>query len=80
MIDLDALEALAKAATPKGWTPEKCSCGHPACDKWRIQEWPAVNLPKGDVDLIVAARNALPELIAEVRRLRQLLTEAKDEK
>lgn len=85
---LDELEALAEAATPGPWVvgddasqviaPCPC-CGLIAtCDPYGI--------PTGDRDydlqhhynsgFIAASRQAIPELIAEVRRLRQLLSAA----
>lgn len=76
--ELTKLEALSSAATPGPWS-EFCESGdwwvsqkdefdgphawvfNSNTDFWNKQE---------DVDLVVAARNALPALIAEVRRLR----------
>ena len=60
-IDLDELERLAAAATPGRWAHDR--------------EWvDALNvlLPtEADAAFVAAARNALPDLIAEVRRLRE---------
>lgn len=81
--ELTKLEALSSAATPGPWS-EFCESGdwwvsqkdefdgphawvfNSNTDFWNKQE---------DVDLTVAARNALPALVAEVRRLRAVSQE-----
>jgi hypothetical protein len=75
--ELDALEKLAAAATPGPWTiqfttmstrvygpPESFVCGMPAIDDPTVEP---------DAHFIAAAREAVPALIAEVRRLRKLV-------
>lgn len=81
--ELQRLEALEQAATGAPWS-EFCESGdwwvsrkdefdgpgdwvfNSNTDFWNKQE---------DVDFVVAARNALPALIAEVRRLRAIIAQ-----
>lgn len=93
MIDLEALEALAAAATPGPWKTCGASDGRCACnlvwssdgeDRHRGRWTGIVDAgPHGVFDrspsreeqisnaaFIAAARDAVPELVAEVRRLR----------
>lgn len=84
-VDLDALQALCDAATPGPWTAERdavyreppaygawrqlarmCAHAENFTNEHRWEEW-------HNAAFIAAARTALPELIAEVRRLRALL-------
>lgn len=78
--DLNRLEALANAATPGPWEAENdCGTGilsgmlggrprmMPFGDVWTF----------ADAVFIAAARTAVPELIAEVRRLRERLERCK---
>ena len=75
-IDIDKLEALQKSATPGPWI-------HGYQDPRSIFADDAgpsfICTPghDGDADLFVAVRNALPELLAEVRRLRRIEEAAK---
>lgn len=74
-VDIEKLEALAKAATPLPWRVET----EVTRDGWGLL-WPitsiesgddnvAENLTTGDAAYILAACNAAPELIARVREL-----------
>ena len=77
--DLDAIEARANAARPGPWlTPEQAgdpykvdALDHEGCDVW---PWggPDGNDEQGKLDMIFAyaAREDVPKLIAEIRRLR----------
>ena len=72
MIDLDELERLLKApgATPGPWEQDRnyvrrqWGGGLTSCDR------------TGDAALIVALRNAAPELIAEIRSLKETVKAA----
>ena len=74
MIDLDALEALERAATPAPWRRRTTADGETiyADDALvaDVQGWITGGTDKHDAELIVNGRNALQALIAEVRRLR----------
>ena len=80
IINLDALKALDQAATPGPWT-----AGGPYVRRHEVvvaQRLPFVELTsdtegEANATLIAAARNALPELVAEVERLRAELAETK---
>ena len=69
MSDLDRLEALRAAATPGEWTTYPSRSGQPGLVHIKIPNsmhptaWPA------DAALIVAAVNALPDLIGRIREL-----------
>ena len=69
MSDLDRLEALRAAATPGEWTTYPSRSGQPGLVHVKIPDsmhptaWPA------DAALIVAAVNALPDLIGRIREL-----------
>jgi hypothetical protein len=78
--DLDYLDRLCSEATPGPWATIGCDkhlervdlscfCVRASVDGKRIRDVP-------DLLFIAAARTALPDLVAEVRRLRALLTEA----
>ena len=79
MIDIDALEALERAATPGPWTATNRVRDDGV---WMVERDGDDLIADIDGDnhecdaanaaLIAAARNALPELIAEVRRHRAL--------
>lgn len=76
-LDLDALAKLEKAACPAEWTFSEsyvdnkaiCRLGKCASIHYKGGHWTAAQYANGR--LIVAARNALPALIEEVRRLRK---------
>lgn len=72
MIDLDELERLDREATPGPW--KIAITKFPSGDsEWEYQlatERGHAATPYSDFALIVAARNALPDLIAELRMLR----------
>lgn len=89
-IDLDALEALANAATPGPWELTDFNEGEdPPQPLWGVVNPPYYNPldhpdddaaevqvhvgSREDAEFIAAARKALPELIAEVRQLREEL-------
>lgn len=74
MIDIDELERLEKDATMAPWT-NRMQDG--ICNKY-IEEDAIViskeerdNMTRSNIALIVAARNSLPGLIAEVRAARE---------
>lgn len=87
--ELARLEALAQAATPGPWAPTAvcddddhwyaCSPEHafaeddPACDSGKRHPGALA-----DAAFIAAARDAVPALVAEVRRLREQLQEERD--
>jgi len=79
MIDLDKLEQLEKAATPGPWVSvlrSLCTIKDCRADAYGIVK-PTEDgdciFQDGNAELIAAVRNALPELLAEIRRLRQEL-------
>jgi hypothetical protein len=89
-IDIDELERLEKAATPGPWAyfPDSIYAGeihaviHPEGESLPVGTQHITSTPDyddrpDDMALIVAARNALPELLAELKRLRQLRWEVK---
>jgi hypothetical protein len=67
--ELDELEALSYRATPPPWDVI------PADNEWWVMCFSltvaATYTRQDDAELIAAMRNKLPELIREVRRLRQ---------
>jgi len=78
MIDLDDLEKLEKAATPGPWTGVQCADGYGLV---RVGEELHGNslgyeIDGHDANLIIAMRNALPEMIKELRRCRRILQAA----
>ena len=79
--ELDALKALAEAATPGPWVCYySLSVGATVQQKgkagwiFRAQE----KATRGDMDFVAAARAAVPALIAEVERLREQLEDYAD--
>jgi len=77
LIDLDELEALAKAATPGPWRAHHCiskstiSAPALAVDFITISnDGGDADAAEGDAGLIVAMRNSIDALITEVRALR----------
>ncbi|MEU6387648.1 hypothetical protein ABZ847_29290 [Streptomyces bauhiniae] len=72
VLDLDALDAMAAAATDGPWT------AHDDGLVWadRIGDPVSGSVLPEDAALIAAARNALPALVAEVRKLRAKLAAA----
>jgi len=84
MSKIDQLEQLEKAATPKPWVDVKKSLV--LHKNGRIDAYGIVRpIPEGDclfedgnAEFIAAARNAMPDLINEVRRLRADLQTAVD--
>ncbi len=85
-LDLDAIEALLAAATPGPWTishrcygktemdDESCGLGL-EIEQWEEPMRGYMSL-SADARLCAYARNDLPALVAEVRRLRDLLARA----
>jgi len=77
-VDLDALERLERKATPKPWSVENTTTANSnyACGSgpWILCD---ADDPRvlADAVLIAAARNALADLLAELRRLRELETD-----
>ena len=79
MSKIDQLEQLEKAATPKPWVAVKKSLV--LHKNGRIDAYGIVRpIPEGDclfedgnAEFIAAARNAMPELIAEIKSLKKLL-------
>lgn len=79
MIDLDALEALEKAATA-GWYPDWCNDNSDESKYWR-SEGPLVTSREqavADARFVVAARGAIPDLIRELRAARQEIAIARE--
>ncbi len=77
MIDIDKLEALEKAATPGPWLAkanELLWVGPDSLARHGRIVYPTLEdeciFRDGNAEMIAAVRNALPELLAEVRRLR----------
>ena len=84
MVDLDRLQALHEAATPGPWArrgdvsikadPNGFSDvlipGPVRCGRYCLGGSSDIEVESSDLDLIVAMRNALPALLAEVRALR----------
>jgi hypothetical protein len=90
MVDLDALERLHERATPGEWLrvriPEEDGCvvvpheDHE--DIYREFDGEAVNIAcatfsEADGALVVAARNALPDLLREMREARKIVEAAR---
>lgn len=89
MADLDTIEAACEAATKGEWVAQDCFrgdvrvlTGTVVADRHPSDEWPVVfRAPTEHLDpqagcnarFIALARSAVPELIAEVRRLRAAL-------
>lgn len=80
MIDLDAIEARAKAATPGPWRVNprvEADPGETDGHGWLAGPPAAIEyeaaLFNRDADFIAAAREDVPALIAEVRRLRSVV-------
>lgn len=80
-IDLDKLERLAKAATPGPWYTLSEMCEGVGCDTIISKQGEICDFvgnmhnPYGDRSYIVAACNAVPELIARVRELEGRIAE-----
>lgn len=72
-VDLDALDALLAAATPGPWGLG----GEDECRIYSESEWVGIATVSPEAKLIVAAVNALPGLIVEVRALREVVEEAR---
>lgn len=74
-VDLDELERLANAASPMPWVASVADGEHqiycPGAQEYvaRIEPW-SPQQDAADAAFIAAARTAVPELVAEVRRLR----------
>jgi hypothetical protein len=77
-INLEELERLAAQATPGPWTLEK---NHTAYDAWGESVFSTEQTHNLDNNLayIVAACNAVPDLIAENRALRERVRELEQE-
>lgn len=70
-IDLDALEAAMREATPGPWTFSECDDLHAAGIHSAEEKYPfGTTSANEEARLIVAAVNALPNLIRELRELR----------
>ena len=86
MIDIDKLEQLEKAATPGPWTYSPIRSGAVDVNRgWALRGpdtrrifWDdtgsgaSIEGDDADIDFVLTMRNALPELLAEVRRLRRV--------
>lgn len=70
-IDLDELERLHKAATPEPWEVQKDGLGNDmdVSPRHRHGSFEVDNQECADCRVTVAARNALPALIARIREL-----------
>jgi len=82
MIDIDILEMLEKAATPGPWVSvlrSLCTIKDCRADAYGIVK-PTEDgdciFQDGNAEFIAAVRNSMPELLAEVRSLRQQLKDA----
>lgn len=74
---LDELRRLEQEATPGPWTAVECEDEAAGVCFWLLRfrlggRWSDF-MDKPDADFIAAARSAIPELIAEVERLRGLI-------
>lgn len=85
MLDLRKLERLAKNATPGPWYTLSEMCEGVGCDTIISKQGEICDFvgnmhnPYGDRSYIVAACNAVPELIAEIRNLqKEVLTLAEE--
>ena len=92
MIDIDKLDKLEKAATPGPWTYRPLTSGTLNVNRgWALRGpdtrrifWDdtgsgaSIEGDDADIDLVLTVRSALPELLAEVRRLRADLRTAVD--
>lgn len=77
MIDLDAIKARCKAATPPPWTNLLYDSDD---DLWEVapvaygQDYGVFG--KADADFVAHARKDVPMLVAEIERLRLILEQA----
>lgn len=87
-LDLDAIEARATAATPGAWAydqiPETGECrviwdGNGAAERDSVYAITSGGSLACNAEFIAHAREDVPALIAEVRRLRIARNEARDE-
>lgn len=75
-LDLDAIEAVANAATPAPWEAYYTVHGDPYVAQQGRPKFGVVvstapdDYGRADAEFIAASREAVPALIAEVRRLR----------
>ena len=78
--ELVAIEARANTATPGPWTRIINTCGGPVIYSVWVEDargWSiCVDVSEADAEFIAAARDAVPALIAEVRRLQEELLTA----
>jgi len=80
-LDLDAIEARATAATEGPWTTGADKAWSDALPPWALvisANYPLIELQEGaqgvaDAEFVAAARQDVPALVAEVRRLRAQL-------
>lgn len=86
MIDLNKIKARTTAATPGPWEKIESHLGKKepyygvyTWDKKSITGWGRVCQPGNDAAFIAHARVDIPALVAEVDRLQEALTEAKNE-
>ncbi len=84
-VDIDKLAALEKAATPRPWLAkanELLWVGPDSLARHGRIVYPTLEdeciFHDGNAEMIAAVRNALPELLAEVRRLRRVEEAAKE--
>jgi hypothetical protein len=78
-VDIDKLEALEKAATPRPWLIKASELTWVGPDS-RARHYRIIyptpkdecSFEDSNAEFIATIRNALPELLAEVRRLRQV--------
>ena len=77
MLDIDLIEARANAATPGPWSEAWDGEIHATSDDWEL----VLRVPEGDdrpadCAFVANAREDVPALIAEVRRLRAVVEAA----
>lgn len=72
MIDLDKLEALEKLSVPAPWEADEVCRTVIAPFEYEGTGMVGSIVELDDMRFIAAMRNALPDLIAEIRRLRQV--------
>ncbi len=72
--EFDAIEALAKAATPGPWTAVRdgvrCRDARMPGQSFRLLTLSSFEMSQSDLAFVAAARTDVPELVAEVRRLK----------
>lgn len=81
--EIDELRLLHERATPRPWTPNYTQSGVMAGEEYVACEGYDLNgsggiLEQQDLDLIVAARNALPRLLAALEEAQAKLAKVQD--